>query len=109
MIKYDDDNTEELSHNQMTQYRKQPKQDSSTLHECVENEYWVAQQLGRCCSPRIKQLQFSGEHRFAVKQLAVCTSWFNDPDFTSNGYYEYSKYEEKKHYANTVIDDVTGK
>ena len=45
----------------------------------------------------------------AVKQLATCTNWYDDPGFTSSGYSEYYKYDENESYVNAVIDKDTGK
>ena len=45
----------------------------------------------------------------AVKQLTTQTSWYDDQSFTSNVYSEFNKHNEKEYYANTVINEATGK
>ena len=55
-ILYKDGDAEELSHEEVLTYTTTPIDTSATRFERVEQEYWTAQQLGRCRSPRIEKL-----------------------------------------------------
>ena len=82
---------------EIQQYLKPPKQDATTRFEHVEQQYWTAQQLGRCRSNRIQKISFTGGYTNAVQAL--------DP--TLYNLHKQSA-QEYRHFANTVINEEMG-
>ena len=89
-VQYDDDNEEELTHNKVKAYLIPP----------VQGEYWTAQQSGRRQSKRIEKVSFTGGYTGAVRALSHTPTW---SELNKQSEQEY------KHFANTVIDEETGR
>ena len=100
-IAYEDDDEEEMTHDEVTLHRSKPKRmDSATRHQQVEKEYWSAINSGRRRSDRIEKIQtnFTGGYANAAEHLQ--SNWYHRKDWIP---------QEYKIYANSVIDETTGK
>ena len=90
---------EELTHDEVRNHLKPPKQDSATRHERVEQQYWAEEEIGRRRSPRIQKLKgFTGGYANAVENLS--RTWYNFHEWIN---------QEYKIYTNSVINEETGK
>ena len=87
-VRYNDNDEEELTHQEITAYLIPP----------AKQEYWTEQQSGRRRSKRIKKIKFTRGYAGAVHALEP--TWYN--------LHEQSE-QEYKHFANTVIDEETGR
>ena len=89
-VQYDDNDEEELTHAEVKAYLIPP----------VQGEYWTAQQSGRQRSKRIEKVSFTRGYAGAAKALSHTPTW---SELNKQSEQEY------KHFANTVIDEETGR
>ena len=100
-ISYEDGDEEELTYTEVQGYctkRNQPT--SEARHQQVEREYWSTVNSGRRRSGRIEKLQPTFTAGYAKAADHLQETWYHRVDWIP---------QEYKIYANSVIDEATGK